>query len=219
MLAATFHSMIYELAYRVPSYGEWLARQDLTGAYQWHRRLLGLIMSVHRRGDGGLLTPLLKCPFHTWFLGDLAKVYPQARLIHLHRDPVEVVASTASLSRALRRSYSDHVDSLEVGAVWGSRVISASASLAAWRDDMVDRESVLDVLYPELVADPMAVTARICAFLEIPASPRFAAEVMGYLSAQARTPRNRHAYSCQEFGWSQSSITTATQDYRRRFGL
>jgi hypothetical protein len=58
---------------------------------------------------------LLKAPPHLPGLRALFAVYPDADVIVTHRDPLEVVASIASLHVVLRRTFSRAVDPLAVG--------------------------------------------------------------------------------------------------------
>jgi hypothetical protein len=78
----------------VPTYDRWLLEADLTYAYQRHRKVLCLI---------GANKPnkrwVLKDPAGLGYLNFLLKVYPDACVIFLHRDPVNAMASFISLIR------------------------------------------------------------------------------------------------------------------------
>jgi hypothetical protein len=75
----------------VPSYQTWLEGQDLRPSYETHRRFLQHLQwgSVAERW-------VLKAPAHVFGLDALFDVYPDAGVILMHRDPVEVVPSVAS---------------------------------------------------------------------------------------------------------------------------
>lgn len=219
LLANTFHSMVLEMRYRVPSYGEWLHRQDLTEPYRWHRRQLTVLLSAHRRDDGSVPAPVLKDPFHTWFLADLVQAYPQACFVHLHRDPVEVVASTASLCRTVRGARSDHLDLAEIGDLWARRIVTRCAVLAEDRDALVGGRPVIDLRYREVVTDPVGAMRRICDFLELPVTAGYEAAIRDHLQRHPAGAHGTHRYGCAEFGLSAERVTRATAAYRRRFGL
>ncbi|WP_431683281.1 sulfotransferase family protein [Kitasatospora sp. KL5] len=219
LLANTFHSMVLEMRYRVPSYGEWLHRQSLAEPYRWHRSQLQTLMSLHRQDDGTLPVPVLKCPFHTWFLPDLVQAHPDARFIHLHRDPVEVVGSTASLCRTLRGARSDEVDTKEIGDQWFGRITGLSQQLADDRDGLIAGRPVLDMPYERLVGDPQAAMRQICAFVGVPYTAGFAAAVDDHLRDRPARARGRHVYRLEDFGLTADAVTGATADYRKRFGV
>ncbi len=217
LLANTFHSMVLEMRYRVPSYGKWLHEQSLVEPYRWHRHQLEVLMRGHRRADGSAPAPVLKCPFHTWFLRDLAQVYPEARFIHLHRDPVRVVSSTASLCCAVRGARTDETDRKEVGALWLDRIGRLSAELADARDDMLSGHPVMDLPFEQLTADPEQTLRRVCAFLEIPFTPAFRAGAAEHLRRHPAAAHGAHRYGPEEFGLSTTTIEKVTDAYRRRF--
>ncbi|MDQ1743598.1 MAG: hypothetical protein QOE23_1937 [Pseudonocardiales bacterium] len=219
LLANTFSSMVLEMRYRVPSYGQWLHEQDLTEPYRWHRRQLNALMSAHRRADGSVPVPVLKCPFHTWFLSELVRVYPEARFLHLHRDPVESLVSTASLCRTVRGARSDSLDLAEIGELWNRRITTRSQQLAAGRDELLAGSPVLDLRYRELIADPRAAMRRACEFLNLPYTAEYEAAITAHLDRHRAGVHGAHRYTPEEFGLTAEGIQAATSDYRNRFGV
>ena len=103
--AHVFQSQRFESTYRVPSYSEWLQGRGLLQGYRFHRRFLQHLdaeLPGHRW--------ILKSPDHVFALNDIRRVYPDARLIFIHRDPVRVLASVTRLTEVLRRSFARKVD-------------------------------------------------------------------------------------------------------------
>ena len=67
----------------MPVYDDWLLGVDQRSAYEYHRRVLQVLQSGGVRGRW-----TLKSPHHAIALEHLTAVYPDARLVLLHRDPV-----------------------------------------------------------------------------------------------------------------------------------
>ena len=94
-----FRSMIFPTQYRVPSYVRWLLDEaDMAPAYRWHRHVPAApAVAASRRALGA---EVARAPVG---LGALLAEYPNALLVQTHRDPLRIIASLASLMRALRR--------------------------------------------------------------------------------------------------------------------
>src|SRR5262249_62192939 len=104
-------SFQFQTSHYVPRYQAWLERQDLRPCYEQHRRFLQHLQ-WRWRGERWVL----KAPAHLFGIRALLQVYPDAGVILTHRDPLEVVGSLASLTTALRSTFSDEVDAERVGA-------------------------------------------------------------------------------------------------------
>ena len=53
---------------------------------------------------------VVKCPDHLFALDAIRAVYPDARLVFVHRDPVKVLLSVAKLTEVLRRPFTRQLD-------------------------------------------------------------------------------------------------------------
>ena len=91
LLTQSFRAQDFFGLLHVPSFVAWYRACDLRPAYDYHRLSLQLLQS---RAPGRWS---LKAPGHLHALDALMAVYPDARLIVTHRDPSEVVPSSASL--------------------------------------------------------------------------------------------------------------------------
>src|SRR5262245_21776230 len=107
------HSLIgsqFTSMYDVPSYSRWCETQDARPRYELHRRFLQHLQH-HCRGERWVL----KAPFHLRHLDALLSVYPDARVIMTHREPLEVLGSECSLIATLRLTFTDTIDRRRVG--------------------------------------------------------------------------------------------------------
>src|SRR5262249_41365936 len=101
--AHVFRSLRFDTNYRVPSYRDCLD-SDVgrhLPAYRFHHRFLRHLQYQ----DGRQSRWVLKCPEHVFALRSIREVYPDARLIFVHRDPVKVLLSVARLTEVLRRPF------------------------------------------------------------------------------------------------------------------
>ncbi|RIV41489.1 sulfotransferase family protein [Micromonospora radicis] len=212
LIANSFHSEIFGLRYHVPGYLDWLARQDHGPAYALHRAQLAAIVGGGRTGH-----VVLKCPFHLWHGADLAAAYPQARVVRLHRDPVATVASVCSLTRTVRAARSGHVDPYEIGAFWLDRTAAAVPGLRG--ADAFAGLPVLDLRYRDLVADPMAALARVCAFAGLPFDATARRAVRDAARASSGSAPGRHQYRLTDYGLDEDRVRRRFADYRAAYRL
>ncbi len=110
-------SLLIETQAHLPSYGRWLEKTDMHGAYAMHRLALQVLQSR-------IPTPVwsLKTPQHLWSLDTLLEFYPDARIVWTHRDPTKVVTSVASLNTSLQRLNVRTNDPLAIGADWNDKL-------------------------------------------------------------------------------------------------
>lgn len=105
-----------------------------------------------------------KLPMNFWNVGFIAKALPQARILHLQRDPVDTCFSNLRTLFAGVATYSYVQEELAAFYLLYRRVMEH------WRT-VLPPGRMLDVRYDELVADPAAVAARITDFCGLPYEP------------------------------------------------
>ncbi|MEU3529641.1 sulfotransferase [Streptomyces sp. NPDC038707] len=210
LLTNAFQSPALGLQLRVPGYWQWLESRDLTAAYAFHReQLQAITFRIPVR------TLVLRDPFHAAYVRDLLRVYPDARVIRLHRDPSAVVAFTAALSTALRGSVSAEVDPVEVGREWTEHV-ERHLDRAAEAVRTVGEERLLDIRHDELVSDPVGVARQVLRFIGVEPVPSVLERVAGLArstadSAAARPPR------AADFGLSARALRARFSAYRAAY--
>lgn len=196
---------------RCPGYADWLLGQDFDGAYRRYADILRLLQDDS--GDRWIL----KAPAHTAQLPSLLAAFPDALVVHLHRDVVQTVTSGASLFAVFRSTYSDAVDPVDVGryqldmtATWFDRAMAA-------RDAHPDA-AFIDIAFTDLAADPIATAKAICEACDLDwtdASQQAAEARLVELTQQ----HGAHRYAPADFGLEADEIRERFTAYRRRFGL
>src|SRR5205809_6840580 len=148
-MSPTFMSDQFDTMYNVPTYRAWFFKQDLRPAYEFHRRSLQQLQfrqSAERW--------ILKAPAHMFAAPALLSIYPDARFVQIHRDPIEAVASVSSLVTILRRVFSDAVDPVQIGQ--DALVYWAQALKTFLRvRDQLPASRVCDLHYTELRNNPI----------------------------------------------------------------
>lgn len=213
LLGNAFQSPMFALALRIPRYAQWLETHDLTAAYAFHREQLQAIAS---RVPAGAL--VLRDPFHAAYADGLLRVYPDARVIRVHRDPVAVVTTTAGLCAAWRRAHADAADPWEAGREWAAY---AERHLARAEDarGVLPEGRLLDVRHADLVADPAGTVRRVLEFAGVEPAPavlRNAGELAARAAASAAgAPRFLPA----ELGLSAERLRGRFAEYRSAYGV
>ncbi|MGY0800124.1 sulfotransferase [Lysobacter sp. A286] len=97
-----------------------------------------------------------KTPGNVLYLGLIAAALPQARIVHLRRNPMD--ACYAMYKTLFRMAYPFSYDLDDLGRYW----LGHSALMAHWRR-VLPAERFLEVDYEDLVADHEAVSRRLVA--------------------------------------------------------
>jgi hypothetical protein len=209
---ATFRSMQLVARARAPSYVRWLLAEDARPVYRYHRAVLSVLAHGEPQPRW-----VLKAPEHLFWLDAILDVYPDARFVHLHRDPVEVAPSGCSLHTVARRVLSERLRRPEMGREWLdlwhagiTRAIEARRRILPGR--------LLDVSYRDLVASPAGVVRRVHAFAGVTPATDVERSVARWLAQNPADKHGKHAYTLAEFGLTAGEVRERFADYWDRFG-
>ena len=215
LLVNSMWGMKHEAQWHVPSYGRWCEGESAVPAY---RAMADLLRLVGWSQQVSTLRPwILKTPQHMLDLPALLKVFPDARLIFTHRDPLKVVGSAASLAWNQTIIYSDHADAQETGREWLRKTSLQVERMRAARDT-IPRERMIDVQYEDMEADWRGTMQRVYDFLDLDMEPAVPA-MEDYLLLSRELKRRPHTYSLEEFGLSEGAVMDRLGDYVRAFDV
>ena len=214
VLAQHFTSLIYPTIYNVEGYREWLFAADHEPAYRYHRQMLQILQSE----CGGRWQ--LKSPIHLVDPWGLAAVYPDARYVLTHRDPVQVTASVISLVRSLTGTFTDHDFTEYIVATWPELIATLLERQTAFRDDLTAAgrgDAFVDVAYADLVADPLDTMASIYDGLGWSLSPDATSAMERHSSTHTQGAHGRHSYSLTDVGLEPEPLAERFTDYTTRY--
>jgi len=208
--AQVFQSLRFDAMYRVPSYNSWLERNGFLDAYRFHRRFL---QHLDAQLPGGRW--ILKSPDHLFALDDIRRVYPDAHLVLVHRDPVRVLASVAKLTEVLRRPFARSIDRMEIGREVSASWIEGARRMGALADDA----SVLHLNYRHIVAQPLDSVRAVYRHCGLPLSKEAEERMRSWLRAAANVTRPWRDYRLAEFGLDARLLRERFATYTATFGI
>ncbi|HLW35835.1 MAG TPA: sulfotransferase [Chthoniobacterales bacterium] len=210
LISPSFLSDQFDTMYNIPSYRAWFFRQDLRPAYQFHRRFLQHLQFRHSAERW-----ILKAPAHMFFAPALLSIYPDAKFVQLHRDPIDAVASVSSLVTILRRVFSDSVDPAQVGQdamMYWSDAVKAFLGVR----DKLPADRVCDLYYDQVRGDPIAATRHVYEYFDWKLQPETEQKMRVTLAEQNSRTTGAHRYNAAYF---QLQGTNGFADYCQRFGF
>jgi hypothetical protein len=214
--AGDFRSLLYSTVFHVPTYSRWLIYDaDMAPAYAYHRRFLQLLQ-WHHPGSRWLL----KSPAHQWWLGALFAEYPDAVVVHTHRDPLKVIASTASLTAHLQRLARDETSIAEEAPEWARYLVTGNDRSVDGREDgTVPPGRAVDVQFCDVMADPFGTMAAVYEQLGLPFTPDAEGRMRAFLADNPADKHGVHHYRFSETGLDEGEMRRRTARYEEYFDV
>jgi hypothetical protein len=155
--------------------------------------------------------------FHGQRLQALFETYPDARMIWIHRDPVQCIASRIVLTGELVESLAGQVDWKEQSRV--HLAASRAGFEGTLSNPLVNDPRIYHVRYPDFVAGPVGTIRGFYEKYSIPFGPDTEAAMRGYLRNNKADRYGKFRYSTQVIDADVDALHAEFEPYRRRFGL
>jgi hypothetical protein len=211
--AQVFMSIQFHTTHDVPSYQDWFESASQRLGFDFHHRFL-----QHLQAKSSPSRWVLKAPGHLFALEGLLERYPDARIVHTHRDPLRVMASMASHATVLRRAFSDRADPRKIAADWADRWARALDTFLGVRD-RAPAAQFLDVGFESIENDPLGTVERVYDFLGWPLTSDGRAAMQSFLDANPKNKHGVHRYTLEQFGLSRTAEAARFRDYCDRFQI
>jgi len=201
----------------IDSYYQWFMNSDKTAAYEYMIKLLKLIS--WSRGESENKRWVLKNPQHMLNLDVLLKVFPDAKLVFTHRDPLKTVASVMSLMWHFAVQHTDDNCRVPVRDLWldfceqaARRCIDARRHIGA--------DQQLDVYYEEMNADWRAAMRRVYEFAGLDWNARAEHAMDNWLAdSEKENHHGGHRYSLNDFGLCEQQVDARMKFARERYAI
>ncbi len=199
---------------RIPAYEKFLRSTGLQAAYAWQKRFL-----QHLQSRRPAQRWILKSPDHLYALEELFSVFPDAVVIQTHRNPLDVLRSSLQLTEALHGLFgrpipvAQHQDR-------ETRLLAETMERSIRFRDLHPELAVrfMDVNYPELISDPLAVVRRIYQHMDSPLTAAAAERMRQFVGTRSRYHHRRYP-SLADLGLDVAAEVRRFQKYCQRFGV
>jgi hypothetical protein len=198
---------------RPPQYSEYLDLHGLTpqALARWKRAFLGFLKRLTFKDPRRLV---LKSPPHTCRIGVLLELFPDARFVHIVRDPYVVFPSTVNLWRSL---YQAHSLQKPTYAGLEEQVFSTFRRMYDKLDEgrrLVKPGRFFEVHYEELIRDPTGQLQALYERLDLGGFDKLLPRLQDYLARVAGYETNRYELSPE----LQAEITRRWGEIIQKYG-
>lgn len=205
----------WAMLYAAWSYLGWRQQNNPDTAYDWHKNVLRVLQHGQPRRRW-----LLKSPAHLWALDSLLARYPDAKIIHTHRDPVKTIPSTISLTNIVRASRAENVDvkalapMVVMGYEGGLRKVMAERAAGT-----IPRAQIVDVHFHDLMRDAVGTVQAAYHHLGLEFSEAFAQAIRRYLEEKPREKFGKHRYAAEDYGLTNGELRERFRFYMDHYGV
>jgi len=203
------HGTHLAMQHQAVGYWEWLRNLDNAAlrALLAYYRLNVQHLQLFRRRDYWLS----KSMTHLHYLPVFSDVFPDARIIRLHRDPCQVVPSMCSLYRSFRYGLTRHDDGAGLGELVMD-IFSDGVNRMMEADKSRGSGTFVDVHFRDLTADPIGTVRQIYDAIGLSWTDDFEQAIQTYV-ARSDKERHGHSYRAEDFGLTDDKIRERSAAY------
>jgi hypothetical protein len=162
---------------------------------------------------------VLKCPEHVFALPAIRTVYPDARIVFVHRDPVKVLLSQSRLTEVLRQPFTRFLDPKALGPLESRRWLDGVNRMVAAGDDAGFPDPVCHVHYLDLVSDPVSTVDSVYRHFGMTLPAPTAHAIERYAAVRPKGGYGDHHYLFEDHGLVEAEERVRFRDYMIRFGV
>lgn len=158
--------------------------------------------------------------FHGHRLKEFFETYPDATLVWLHRDPVQVVASSTAMMRDIMEGIVGKIDMIAEVKQHLLRMRMSHENTMS--NPLLDDPRIHHVRYQDFVADPVGTIRGYYAFADREFTPQAEAAMQRYLAENKGDRHGKFEYSTKlltDAGLDIDELNEEFRAFRERFGV
>jgi hypothetical protein len=158
--------------------------------------------------------------FHGFRLKEFFDTYPDATLVWLHRDPVQVAASSTAMMRDIMEGIVGKIDMIKEARMHLERVRMSIANTMS--NPLIDDPRIKHVRYKDFVADPIGTIRGYYEFTGRELTPQAEAAMRGYLAENKGDRHGKFEYSTTlltDAGYDIDELNEEFRPFRERFDV
>jgi hypothetical protein len=216
LLEQSFYSFNIQAYANLPTFDAWIEAQDHTIGYEYLKLLLQFLQWQKKRVGQSAERWTLKAPHHLHYMDLVFKVFPDAKVVLTHRDPVDTIPSLTSMTAGIWVIYSDSADQEEVGRTWARKFANGMNRTLDVREQLGD-ERFLDLWFKDTVNQPLQEIQKIYDFIGMELTDEARAEMAQWQDFNKRELRPPHEYTLEQYGFTEAGLKQQFARYRERF--
>ena len=212
LLEHNFLSTVPESFMALPSYSEWIEEQDHTLAYEDLKKFIQYLQWQNPGREKKRW--VLKSPHHLGFIDKMISVFPDAKIIQTHRDPIKTVPSFCSMCANLFEPLTTNFDKVFIGKHWSNKLTRALNHCMSISEQHPD--NFLDLEFLNMIKDPIDEMKKIYEFI----GESFGEKTEVAMDAWREENKHEmgaHKYSLEEYDLTESQINNNFAKYQQKY--
>ena len=212
LLEHNFLSTVPESFMALPSYSKWIEEQDHTLAYEDLKKFIQYLQWQNPGREKKRW--VLKSPHHLGFIDKMISVFPDAKIIQTHRDPIKTVPSFCSMCANLFEPLTTNFDKVFIGKHWSNKLTRALNHCMNISEKHPD--NFLDLEFLNMIKDPIDEMKKIYEFI----GESFGEKTEVAMEAWREENKHEmgaHKYSLEEYDLTESQINNNFAKYQQKY--
>ena len=212
LLEHNFLSTVPESFMALPSYSKWIEEQDHTLAYEDLKKFIQYLQWQNPGREKKRW--VLKSPHHLGFIDKMISVFPDAKIIQTHRDPIKTVPSFCSMCANLFEPLTTNFDKVFIGKHWSNKLTRALNHCMNISEQHPD--NFLDLEFLNMIKDPIDEMKKIYGFI----GESFGEKTEVAMEAWREENKHEmgaHKYSLEEYDLTESQINDNFAKYQQKY--